>query len=129
MDLIPLALMVVVIAVCLLGILHMDELIDFEFTWLNGRRAATARGKAGMPGYVFLRNYKRIHRDRVQNAIRCGRLVDQVRIGDEAFDSSGHKLPEKIAIYARSNDVAELFFNNYRVIKEREKRVPAMQHA
>jgi hypothetical protein len=87
MDLVPFALMVAVIAGCLLGILHMEGLIDFEFEWLNSRRAAKARAKAGFPGYIFLRNYKRIHEDRVQNAIRAGSLVNNTRISDQAFDS------------------------------------------
>ncbi len=129
MDLIPFVLMVVVIAVCLLGILFMEGLIDFEFAWLDGRRAAQARAKAGFPGHIFLRNYKRIHHDRVQKAIRSGALVNNARISDEAFDSTGHKLPAKIAVYASSNEVAELFFNNYSAVKAREKHLLAIQHA
>src|SRR5215469_15724038 len=129
MELIPFVLVVIVIAGCLFGILIMEGLIDLEFAWLDGRRAAQARARAGFPGHIFLRNYKRIHRDRIQKAIRSGSLVNNTRISDEAFDSTGHKLPAKIAVYASSNEVAELFFNNYSVVKAREKHLPAIQHA
>jgi hypothetical protein len=124
MTLIPFALMVLIIAAACFGMLIAEDQLSIELPWLFPHRAAKLRGKAGPAGYSFLRNYKRIHQDRIENAVRQMHLGEAVLIQDQAFSSNGDPLPGKIAVYACNNQAADHFFHGYAIVKAREKMMP-----
>jgi hypothetical protein len=117
--------MVLIIAAACFGMLIAEDQLSIEMSSLFPRRAAKLRGKVGPTGYSFLRNYKRIHQDRIENAVRLMHLGEAVSIQDQAFSSNGDPLPAKIAVYACNNQAADLFFNGYAMVKTREKMMPA----
>jgi hypothetical protein len=117
--------MVLIIAAACFGMLIAEDQLPIEMSSLFPHRAAKLRGKVGPTGYSFLRNYKRIHQDRIENAVRLMHLGEAVSIQDQAFSSNGDPLPAKIAVYACNNQAADLFFNGYAMVKTREKMMPA----
>ena len=125
MTLIPLALMVLIIAAASFGMLIAEDQLSIELPTLFPHRAAKLRGKVGPTGFSFLRNYKRIHRDRIESAVRQMHLGEALSIQDQAFSSDGEPLPEKIAVYACNNQAADHFFHGYAIVKAREKMMPA----
>ena len=88
MTLIPFALMVLIIAAACFGMLIAEDQLSIELPSLFSHRAAKLREKAGSKSYSFLRNYKRIHRDRVESAVRLMHLGEAVSIQDQAFSSN-----------------------------------------
>jgi hypothetical protein len=97
----------------------------FNFTFFRTWKASHLRHKVGPHGFEFIRNYKAIHRDRVENAIK---LVgaQYLHIADQAFDAFGNPIPNKIAVYAASPETSDLFFQHYQNVKHAEKaRQPA----
>lgn len=125
MTLIPFALMVLIIAAACFGMLIAEDQLSIELPSLFPHRAAKLRGRVGPRGYSFLRNYKRIHQDRIENAVRQMHLGEAVSIQDQAFGSNGDPLPAKIAVYACNNQAADHFFHGYAIVKAREKMMPA----
>jgi hypothetical protein len=125
MTLIPFAFMVLIIAAACFGMLIAEDQLSIELPSQFPRRAAKLRGKVGPRGYVFLRNYKRIHQDRIESAIRQMQLGEAASIRDQAFSSNGDPLPAKIAVYACNNQAADHFFQGYAIVKAREKMMPA----
>jgi len=125
MTLVPFALMVLIIAAACFGMLITADQLPIELPSLFPHRASKLRGKVGPTGYVFLRNYKRIHRDRIESALRQMKLGEAVSIRDKAFSSNGDPLPAKIAVYACNNQAADHFFHGYAIVKAREKMMPA----
>ncbi len=125
MTLILFALLVLIIAAACFGMLIAEDQLSIELPSLFSHRAARLRGKVGPAGYSFLRNYKRIHQDRIESAVRQMHLGEAVSIQDQAFGSNGDPLPEKIAVYACNNQAADHFFHGYAIVKAREKTMPA----
>jgi len=80
------------------------------------------RASAGKVGHTFLRNYKKSHRSRLENAIGLGELREHVFISDIAYDSEGVIIPEKLAVYADSQHTEALFFQMYAITKRQEPR-------
>jgi hypothetical protein len=125
MTLIPFAIMVLIIAAACFGMLIAEDQLSIELPSRFLRRPAKLRRKVGPTGYSFLRNYKRIHQDRVESAVRLMHLGEAVIIQDQAFSSNGDPLPAKIAVYAFNNQAADHFFHGYAIVKAREKMMPA----
>ena len=113
--------MVLIIAAACFGMLIAEDQLSIELPSLFPNRAAKLRGKVGPTSYIFLRNYKRIHQDRIENAVRLMHLGEAVSIQDQAFSPNGDPLPAKIAVYACNNQAADHFFHGYAIVKTREK--------
>lgn len=124
MTLIPFAIMVLIITTACFGMLISEDQLPIEMPSLFSHRAAKLRGKVGPTGYSFLRNYKRIHQDRLESAVLLMHLGEAVSIEDQAFNSNGDPLRAKIAVYACSNQAADHFFHGYAIVKSREKMMP-----
>ena len=60
-----------------------------------------------------MRNFKKLHEDRVSAAIQMAELGDALIIKQDAFTEDGTKLPQKIAVYAKDTYAADLFFQFY----------------
>lgn len=94
----------------------------FLFHLFGHRLCAFHRVHAGPRGWSFLRNYKRLHRDRIEEAIQQAGLGSHVVAAERAYDETGRRLPEKIAVYADSQEVASLFFQFYAQVKAAHQR-------
>jgi hypothetical protein len=98
-------------------------MLFIHFGFIGHQLCKYRRAKAAPPGYVFLRNFKRDHRDRVEQAIRDGVLEGHVMVVDSAYDEAGRPLPRKLATYAISQEAASLFFQFYARAKQERSRV------
>lgn len=94
----------------------------FLFHLFGHRLCTFHRAHAGPRGWGFLRNYKRLHRDRIDQAIQQAGLGSHLTVSDKAYDETGRRLPEKIAVYAESQEVAALFFQFYAQVKAESQR-------
>lgn len=84
-------------------------------------RNATALRARQAPEFIFLRNYKASHKDRLERVIRLAHITKDAIIVKTAYDSSGNILPEKIAVYARCQEIEAIFFLMYSRVKIEEK--------
>ena len=73
------------------------------------------------PNYSFLRNFKAVHRDRIQKAVDLGQLQGKIVLVDTAYDADGQPLPLKIAAYSDSPYATSLFYQFYFITKAEEK--------
>jgi|GEM_PF-4875702 len=91
-----------------------------------GRRVCTFRRSHAAPSdWTFLRNYKGLHRERIDEAIHEAGLEAHILVSPKAYDETGRPLPEKIAVYADSQEVAGLFFQFYAQVKAQHQRETA----
>lgn len=93
------------------------QILDFLF----GSKVQKHRRSVAPVDYIFLRNYKKIHRSRLQQTIATMQGQETIKIVDAAYDENGNELPLKLAVYAVNNDSASLFFQFYQRIKTEEK--------
>ena len=82
--------------------------------------AETLRQAQAPPEFIFLRNYKKKHSDRIERVVAEMRGEANVVTAPVAYDEAGNLLPSKLAVYAANNDVASLFFQFYQQVKSAE---------
>ena len=85
------------------------------------RWAEHERRKVAPKGFLFLRNYKKSHLNRLHSAMDLRGLGKGIVIVDTAYDNSGDLIPHKLAVYASNQSVGGLFFQAYSYIKSQEK--------
>lgn len=83
--------------------------------WLHHSAKPTRENIA--PGYIFLRNFKKLHEDRVMATLQMAKLGDALIVKQEAFTEEGANLPAKLAVYARDTNAGDLFFQFYARVK------------
>lgn len=86
-------------------------------------RNATALRARQAPEFIFLRNYKASHKDRLERVIRLAHITKDAIIVKTAYDSSGNIIPEKVAVYARCKEIEAIFFLMYSRVKSEEKAI------
>ncbi len=94
-----------------------------EISFIGRPFCRRRRSQAAPAGFVFVRNYKRRHRPRVEEAISRAGLGDHVLAVTQAYDDCGRRLPEKIAVYSTSAEVSSLFFQHYTQLKAERQRI------
>jgi hypothetical protein len=95
------------------------SLLSFLHLQRNGNQI---RQKLAPAGFQFIRNYKKTHLNRITTTISEMRGHDIIKVAETAFDETGNPLPLKLAVYARDNEAATLFFQFYQRIKQAEKQ-------
>lgn len=93
-----------------------------EISFIGRPFCRRRRSQAAPAEFVFLRNYKRRHRDRIGEAISRAALGQHILVVNAAFDDCGRRLPQKVSVYATNTEVAALFFQHYVRLKAEQQR-------